>query len=155
MLSTMDKLESESFGQALPLVILQPETNLPVPHLLPSGTMVPAGFARGGLPPRVLRRIREYIDGNIEQRISVKLLAGLANLSICYFVRAFKQSMGITPHDYLVRQRVERTKQLLSGTDMPLSEIALAAGFADQSHFARRFRQYVGMSPRDYRWSSP
>jgi AraC-like DNA-binding protein len=117
--------------------------------------MVPAGFARGGLPPRVVRRVREYIDDNIDQRISVVLLAGLANLSVCYFVRAFKQSMGITPHDFLIRQRVERTKQLLSGTDMPLSEIALAAGFADQSHFSRRFRQYVGMSPRDYRWSSP
>ena len=117
--------------------------------------MVPAGLARGGLPPRVLRRIREYIEGNIDQRISVELLAGLANLSVCYFVRAFKQSMGTTPHDYLIRQRVERTKHLLSGGDMPLSEIALAAGFADQSHFSRRFRQHVGMSPRDYRWSSP
>jgi AraC family transcriptional regulator len=155
MLRTMDELESEGFGQAFRPVILQPESDLPVPHLLPSGTMVPAGSARGGLPPRVVRRIREYIDGNIDQRISVELLAGLANLSVCYFVRAFKQSLGVTPHDYLIRQRVERTKQLLSGSDMPLSQIALAAGFADQSHFARRFRQHVGMSPRDYRWSSP
>jgi AraC-like DNA-binding protein len=155
MLRTMDKLESEGFGQAFRPVILRPEPDLPVPHLLPSSTMAPGGFARGGLPPRVLRRIREYINDKIDQRISVALLAGLANLSVCYFVRAFKQSVGITPHDYLIRQRVERTKQLLSGTDMPLSEIALAAGFADQSHFARRFRQHVGMSPRDYRWSSP
>jgi len=155
MLRTMDKLESEASRQELQPVILQPESDLPVPNLATSGTMAPAGFARGGLRPRVQRRVREYIDGNIDQRISVELLAGLANLSVCYFVRAFKQSMGITPHDYLIRQRVERTKQLLSGTDMPLSEIALAAGFADQSHFARRFRQHVGMSPRDYRWSSP
>jgi AraC-like DNA-binding protein len=155
MLRTMDVSESEGSSQAFRPVILQPEPDLPVPHLLLSGTMVPAGFARGGLPPRVLRRIREYIDGNIDQRISVELLAGLANLSICYFVRAFKQSTGITPHDYLIRQRVELTKQLLADSDMPLSEIALAAGFADQSHFSRRFRQHVGMSPRDYRWSSP
>ena len=63
--------------------------------------------------------------------------------------------MGVTPHDYLIRQRVGRAKQLLAGTDMPLSEIALAAGFAHQSHFARRFRQHVGMSPRHYRWLSP
>jgi AraC family transcriptional regulator len=151
----MDELESEGSRQAFRPVILEPERDLPVPHLLPSGAMVTAGFARGGLPPRVLRRIREYIDGNIDQRISVELLAGLASLSVCYFVRAFKQSMGVTPHDYLIRQRVERTKQLLSDSDMPLSEIALVAGFADQSHFSRRFRQHVGMSPRDYRWSSP
>jgi AraC family transcriptional regulator len=115
----------------------------------------PAAYARGGLPPRIVRRLREHIDNNIEQRISVEALAKLANLSVCYFVRAFKQSVGMTPHDYLIRRRVERTMELLSGTDMPLSEIALAAGFADQSHCARRFRQHVGMSPRDYRWSMP
>jgi AraC-like DNA-binding protein len=155
MLRTMDELESDGSRQVFLPVILQPESDLPIQHLMPPGAMVPAGIARGGLPPRVLRRIREYIEGNIDQRISVELLAGLANLSVCYFVRAFKQSMGTTPHDYLVRQRVERTKHLLSGSDMPLSEIALAAGFADQSHFSRRFRQHVGMSPRDYRWSSP
>jgi AraC-like DNA-binding protein len=110
---------------------------------------------RGGLPPRVVRRIREHIDTNIDQRIRVENLANLANLSVCYFVRAFKQSVGVTPHDYLIRRRVERTMELLSRTDMPLSEIALAAGFADQSHCARRFRQHVGMSPRDYRWAMP
>jgi AraC family transcriptional regulator len=110
---------------------------------------------RGGLPPRVVRRIREHIDANIDQRIRVDDLANLANLSVCYFVRAFKQSVGVTPHDYLIRRRVERTMEMLSRTDMPLSEIALAAGFADQSHCARRFRQHVGMSPRDYRWAMP
>ena len=154
MFRTTDEL-SEGSRQAFRPVILQPESDLPAPHPPPSRTMVSAGFVRGGLAPRVVRRIREYIDDNIDQRISGELLAGLANLSVCYFVRAFKQSMGVTPHDYLVRQRVERTKQLLAGSDMPLSEIALVAGFADQSHFARRFRQHVGMSPRDYRWSSP
>jgi AraC-like DNA-binding protein len=110
---------------------------------------------RGGLPPRVVRRLREHIDGNIDRRISVEDLAKLANLSVSYFVRAFKQSVGVTPHDYLIRRRVERTMDLLSATDMSLSEIALAAGFADQSHCARRFRQHVGMSPRNYRWSIP
>lgn len=155
MLRAMDDLDSEGFGHSILPVILQVESELSVPQLLPSGTMVSTGIARGGLPPRVLRRIREHIDGHIDQRITVEFLARLAKLSVCYFVRAFKQSMGITPHDYLIRQRVERTKRLLAGTDMPLSQIALAAGFADQSHFARRFRQHVGMSPRDYRWSSP
>jgi AraC family transcriptional regulator len=116
---------------------------------------VPAAYLRGGLAPRVVRRIREHIDSNIERRIGVEALAKLANLSVCYFVRAFKQSVGVTPHDYLIRRRVERTMELLAATDMSLSEIALAAGFADQSHCARRFRRHVGMSPRDYRWSRP
>ncbi|QPF88635.1 helix-turn-helix domain-containing protein [Bradyrhizobium commune] len=113
-------------------------------------SMVPA---RGGLAPSVVRRIRDYIEGHIGQRITVKLLAKLANLSVCYFVRAFKRSLGVTPHDYLIRRRVELTMALLSGTAMALSEIAAAAGFADQSHCARRFRQHVGMSPCDYRRS--
>ena len=112
-------------------------------------------YFRGGLPPRVVRRLREHIDSNIDQRIRVEALAKLANLSVCYFVRAFKRAVGVTPHDYLIRRRVKRTMELLSDTDMSLSEIALAAGFADQSHCARRFRQHVGMSPRDYRWSIP
>ena len=115
----------------------------------------PMAYFRGGLPPRVVRRLRVHIDSNIDQRISVEALAKLANLSVCYFVRAFKLSVGVTPHDYLIRRRVKRTMELLSDTDMSLSEIALAAGFADQSHCARRFRQHVGMSPRDYRWSMP
>ena len=115
----------------------------------------PSGRTQGGLPPRIVRRIREYIDDNIDQRITLDALAKLANLSVSYFVRAFKQSMGLTPHDYLMRRRVQLTIQLLSQTDMPLSEIAHAAGFFDQSHCSRRFRQYVGMSPRDYRWLTP
>jgi len=116
------------------------------------GPIAPSSRARGGMSPKTVRKIVEYIDGHIERRIRVELLAKLANLSVCYFVRAFKSSMNVTPHQYLIRRRVELTMRLLSGTDMPLSEIALAAGFVDQSHCARRFRQRVGMSPRDYRW---
>jgi AraC-like DNA-binding protein len=155
MFNTMHEPERQDSRLAFQSVVLQQGSDLPVPHLPSPSTVISAGVARGGLAPRVLRRIREYIDDNIDQRISVELMAGLANLSVCYFVRAFKQSTGLTPHDYLIRQRVERTKQMLSGSEIPLSQIALAAGFADQSHFARRFRQHVGMSPRDYRWSSP
>jgi AraC family transcriptional regulator len=115
----------------------------------------PGGHIRGGLPPRTVRRISEYIENNIEQRITVEVLANLASLSVSYFVRAFKQSTGVTPHDYLMRRRVQLTIQLLADTGMSLSAIAHAAGFVDQSHFARRFRQHVGMSPRDYRWLTP
>ena len=115
----------------------------------------PGGHIRGGLPPRTVRRISEYIDNNIEQRITVEVLANLASLSVSYFVRAFKQSTGVTPHDYLMRRRVQLTIQLLADTGMSLSAIAHAAGFVDHSHFARRFRHHVGMSPRDYRWLTP
>jgi AraC-like DNA-binding protein len=119
------------------------------------GVFPVAANVRGGLPPRVVRRLLEHIDCNIDRQIIVEDLAKVANLSASYFARAFKRSVGLTPHDYLIRRRVERTMELLSDTEMPLSAIALAAGFADQSHFARRFRQHVGVSPRAYRWSIP
>jgi AraC-like DNA-binding protein len=120
-----------------------------------NNSVVPRSCRRGGLPPRTLRRICHHIDANIGQRISVSALAELANLSVWYFVRAFKDSVGATPHDYLMQRRVEFAMRLLSDTDMALSEIALAAGFTDQSHCARRFRRHVGMSPQDFRWRAP
>jgi len=110
---------------------------------------------RGGLPLRALRRVREYVEAHLEENINIHALAGAAGLSKYHFIRAFKQSEDLTPHDYLMRCRVRRAQELLAGTDLPISEIALASGFSDQSHFARRFRQHVGVSPTDYRWSMP
>ena len=108
---------------------------------------------RGGLPPRALRRVREYIEGHLEETISIETLAAIVGLSMYHFARAFKQSEGLTPHDYLVQRRVRRAQELLASTDLPLSEIALASGFSDQSHCARRFREHVGITPSSYRWS--
>ena len=108
---------------------------------------------RGGLPPRALRRVREYIEAHLEETISIDALAGIVGLSKYHFARAFKQSEGLTPHDYLLQCRVRRAQELLANTDLPLSEIALASGFSDQSHCARRFRERVGITPGRYRWS--
>src|SRR6516165_7954355 len=102
---------------------------------------------RGGMPPRALRRVREYIEAHLEETISIEALAGIGRLSKYHFARAFKQSEGLTPHDYLLQCRVRRAQELLANTDLPLSEIALASGFSDQSHCARRFRERVGITP--------
>ncbi|MCC8963876.1 helix-turn-helix transcriptional regulator [Bradyrhizobium sp. Pear76] len=161
MLKSLDERQIEPLMLLLRPSVAEEDPEPRLPQSLTAGVVDRAaaapsqGFIRGGLPPRVLRRIRDHVDANIEQRISVEALARLANLSVCYFVRAFKRSVGLTPHDYLIRRRVERTMEMLSHTNLSLSEIALAVGFADQSHCARRFRQHVGMSPRDYRWSIP
>jgi AraC-like DNA-binding protein len=119
---------------------------MPSEHLRPQ--------VRGGLPPRVRRRVREYIDAHLNENISIQTLADTAGLSMHHFARAFKQSEGVTPHDYLIQRRIKRTIELLADTDLPLSEIALVVGFSDQSHCARRFRERVGVCPRDYRWST-
>jgi len=115
---------------------------------------VPAAQIRGGLSPMIMRRVREYVDAHLDETISINALAGVAGLSPFHFARAFKQSEGVPPHNYVVLRRVKRTMELLAETDLPLSKIALAAGFSDQSHCARRFRENVGMCPRDYRWST-
>ena len=115
-------------------------------------TKLPERF-RGGLSPRALRRVRDYVEVHLDETISLDVLAGIAGLSMYHFARAFKQSEGVTPHEYIVHRRVRHGLELLADTDLPLSEIALALGFSDQSHFARRFREHVGVTPSSYRWS--
>jgi AraC-like DNA-binding protein len=112
-----------------------------------------APVARGGLSPGVLRRVREYIDANLEADVGLDALAKVAGLSRCHFARAFKQSVGTTPHNFLMHRRFCKAVEFIADTNLPLAEIALAAGFSDQSHFSRRFRQYIGVSPSAFRRS--
>ena len=113
----------------------------------------PAAQARGGLPPGAMRRVREYVDAHLGESMDLPELASIAGLSVFHFARQFKQSAGVTPHSYLVQRRVERAQDMLARTDLALSEIAVAAGFSDQSHLARHFRQMLGTTPREFRWS--
>jgi AraC-like DNA-binding protein len=110
--------------------------------------------SRGGLPPRVLQRVRDYAETHLEDSISLQDLASTAGLSTSHFIRAFKQSAGMTPHRYLLQRRVRWALGLLAETTLALSQIAMASGFADQSHFCRQFRKLVGATPRRYRWST-
>lgn len=109
--------------------------------------------ARGGLPPGAARRVREYVEMNLGDSIDLAALATIAGLSVYHFARAFKQSAGVTPHHYLVKRRVERAQEMLARTELPLPEIALSAGFSDQSHLARHFRQLLGVTPGQFRRS--
>jgi transcriptional regulator of acetoin/glycerol metabolism/AraC-like DNA-binding protein len=109
--------------------------------------------SRGGLPPSVTRRVCDYIEGHLDEKIRLDGLAALAGLSTDHFARAFHQSVGAPPHTYLLRRRLEQVEQMLRETHTPLSEIALATGFSDQSHLARHFRRWAGMSPRKVRWT--
>jgi transcriptional regulator GlxA family with amidase domain len=108
---------------------------------------------RRGLPPRMLQRVLDYLEGHLECGASLQELASVAGLSTSQFVRAFKQSLGVTPHDYLLQCRVRRAQELLARTDMSISEIARCCGFADQSHCTRRFQERMGVTPRKYRAS--
>jgi transcriptional regulator of acetoin/glycerol metabolism len=109
--------------------------------------------SRGGLSPAVARRVCDYIEGHLDEKIRLDGLAALAGLSTDHFARAFHQSVGAPPHTYLLRRRLEHVERMLKDTHTPLSEIAQATGFSDQSHLARHFRRWAGMSPRAVRWS--
>lgn len=107
--------------------------------------------ARGGLPPAMLRRVRVYVESHMDENIDLDMLASTVGLSRYHFARSFKQSEGITPHAFLLKRRLESAQELLLHSTISLSEIALAVGFADQSHFTRRFRQWSGVSPGEFR----
>ena len=109
--------------------------------------------SRGGLSPAVTRRVCEYIEGHLDEKMRLDGLATVAGLSTDHFARAFHQSVGVPPHTYLLRRRLEHVEHMLRETHAPLSEIALATGFSDQSHLARHFRRWSGMSPRQVRWT--
>jgi AraC-like DNA-binding protein len=112
----------------------------------------PSAFDRGGLAPVLKSRICEYIESHLDEKISLDGLASMAGLSAYHFARAFRQSTGMPPHGYLLQRRLERVKEMIRDSKLPLSEIALATGFSDQSHLARHFRRFTGMSPSLARW---
>jgi AraC-like DNA-binding protein len=107
----------------------------------------------GGLAPHTLRRVCAYIDEHLAERLQISELSALAGLSVYHLAREFKRSVGVTPHSYVTQKRVEMAEQMLSRTDMSLSEVALSSGFFDQSHLARHFRERIGVTPAEYRWS--
>jgi len=109
--------------------------------------------AQGGLSPGAMRRVREYVEVHLGESIDLSMLAGVAGLSVHHFARQFKQSAGVPPHVYLTQKRVERAREMLVQTNLPLAEIAFAVGFFDQGHLARHFRHMLGTTPREFRWS--
>ncbi len=105
----------------------------------------------GGLGDRKIVQITDYIHTHLDQSIKLADLAEVAGISQFHFSRLFKQSMGMTPHQYLTQQRIEQAQQLLKGTKGAIAEIALQCGFNSQSHFSKHFRDATGMTPSRYR----
>jgi AraC family transcriptional regulator len=105
----------------------------------------------GGLPPRRLQRVFSHIRENIARDLSVSELAQTVGMSQYYFSKLFKMSTGTTPHQYVMRQRVERAQEHLRGSRTALAGIATLVGFETQSHFTSVFRRLVGATPKHYR----
>lgn len=105
----------------------------------------------GGIPQRQLFQVLDYIEAHLDQDLKLADLAQLLEMSQFHFSRLFKQSLGLSPFQYLLQQRVERAKQLLKQTDHPIVDIAFECGFSSHSHLSKQFRQWTGMTPKAYR----
>ena len=106
---------------------------------------------RGGLAPWQIKRVEDTLAANLEGDVSLADLANDCGVSVSHFSRAFRQSTGLSPHQWLLRNRVEQAKALLRDRTLSLSDVALSCGFADQSHFTRVFTRLNGFSPGAWR----
>jgi len=98
-----------------------------------------------------LRGVLEYVDENLDTKISIATLANICHLSPHRFNSVFKDIMGCPPHQYLLKMRLQKAMQLLSSSSAPVSDIAKRLGFFDQPHFSRLFKSATGLNPSKYR----
>ncbi|TAF48257.1 MAG: AraC family transcriptional regulator [Oscillatoriales cyanobacterium] len=105
----------------------------------------------GGLDPSKLQIVINYINDHLNRDLHIAELANLVQMSPYYFSRLFKQSTGVTPHQYVTQCRIEKAKQLLKKPDLSITYISEQVGFHDQSHFSKTFCKIVGVTPKKYR----
>ena len=122
-------------------------------HLLNNyGTSKPTTQSvMGGLSGYKLRRVKEFINENLEDDLSLAEISAVADLSQFHFARAFRKTTGVTPQQYLMQQRIERAKELLTKNDLPIVEVSLLTGFKNQSHFTSLFRKFTRLTPKVWR----
>ena len=94
-----------------------------------------------------LRHVLDYIDVHLTGEITIRTLAAQSNLSTSHFRALFKQATGLSPRQYILNERIRRAEKLLQQTDLPITQVALAVGFYDQSHLTRHMRQLLGTTP--------
>ena len=135
------KLYAQTAAQMLAVHLLQHYTCAPI-HIKERSQ---------GLTRQQVQRVTDFIQAHLGQDLTLEALAQQAGFSSFHFARLFRQTMGESPHQFVLRQRVERAQHLLKETDAPLAHIALESGFANQSHLTRIFKRYLGLTPRGYR----
>jgi AraC family transcriptional regulator len=127
-------------------------------HLLRNHSSLGRGASRslnperaGRLPEASLRAAQDYVDDNLSGDLSLAEIAAAAHLSPFHFARAFKRSTGLSPHQYVMRRRIERARELLVGTELSVGVVARRVGFSSPSHFTQQFRRIVGLAPSAFR----
>ncbi len=146
----LSELDSEGMSGRLYAESL---ANLLAVHLLRYYTAfsIQSEHLTGGLSATRLRQVMAFIADNYASDLKLSELARAAGMSSFHFAREFKRTTGTTPHQYLIKFRVERAKALLAQHELPLVEVGLRSGFSHQSHFTRLFRRLTGTTPHSYR----
>ncbi len=139
--SPAGRIYMDSIGRALAAALLHSQGVLrsPMRHYV------------GGLSPVQLRRVTSFVYEHLHHDVSLMQMAQEARLSPAYFSQMFRQSTGVAPHQFVLRARVERAKELLVKEDARVLDVAIACGFQTQQHFARAFRALCKMSPTQFR----
>ena len=130
-------------------------TKLFAAHLVEKYTSSPirTPIYRGGLPIHQLRKVEDYIAEHLAEEISVEQMAELVELSPSHFAHVFKETAGMTPLQFITRQRITRAQQLIRETSRSLIDVGLEVGYTSPSHFAQVFRRVVGVTPTEFRSS--
>jgi AraC family transcriptional regulator len=139
----MGQLYVESLTQVLAIHLLRNYANV----------TQPLRSENRSLTHTQLKQAVDYIHSHLDQDLSLAELASIINISPTYFASLFKQSMGIAPHQYVIQQRVEQAKLMLSKTDLAIADIASRVGFSSQSHLTQQFKRLTGMTPKQVRTS--
>ncbi|MCU0240029.1 MAG: AraC family transcriptional regulator [Pyrinomonadaceae bacterium] len=105
----------------------------------------------GGLSGRKLRLVKEFINDNLDQDLTLTEIAEVADLSHFHFARAFRKSTNVTPQQYIVNCRIEKAKELLIKSNLPIVEVGFQTGFKNQSHFTTLFRKITSFTPKIWR----
>ena len=133
-----DSVYVESLGQTLVMHVARLE---------------PPRYTVNALPKWRLKRVQEYVGTHLENNIRLSDLAMVSGLSRMHFAAQFRAATGQRPHDYVLHQRIESAKHILSSSDMPLAEVALAVGFQAQAHFSTVFKRLTDETPARWRAS--
>jgi AraC family transcriptional regulator len=138
----MGRLYAESLAQVLAIHLL---------HHYSTYTQPIASQDRS-LTRKQLQQAINFIHTHLDQDLSLTELASIINITPTYFASLFKRSMGISPHQYVIQQRVEKARLMLKKTDLAIADIALQVGFSSQSHLTQQFKRLTGVTPRQVRF---
>jgi AraC family transcriptional regulator len=114
----------------------------------------PAAVTFSALPRSKLQRVTDYIHDNLREELTLEKISQTLSMSPYHFAHVFKQAVGVAPHHYVVKCRIDRAKALLRGTDLSVTEIASQVGYSNLSHFSVAFHKRIGQTPSRYRSES-